>query len=76
MVNAEKTENGVFALDTDEENNILRLMFVSDNTILKEKYYIFQVSNDDNLMLMPCEPSLKGYVIKRAKPLLFSKILD
>lgn len=68
-----KEETGYYQLEERNGDCIISLFFDANNSIINEKYFLFDGSNNDRLVFLPIQLNFDSTIVKNIKPMIFNR---
>jgi hypothetical protein len=68
-----KKESGYYQLEQRNGECIISLFFDTTNSIIKEKYFLFDGTNRDRLVFLPVQLNFDDTIVKNIKPMIFNR---
>ena len=68
-----KEETGYYQLEERNGDCIISLFFDNTNSIINEKYFLFDGSNNDRLVFLPVQLNFDNTIVKNTKPMIFNR---
>ncbi|MBQ2294660.1 MAG: hypothetical protein II258_04690 [Spirochaetales bacterium] len=68
-----KEETGYYQLEERNGDCIVSLFFDNTNSIINEKYFLFDGSNNDRLVFLPVQLNFDNTIVKNTKPMIFNR---
>jgi hypothetical protein len=68
-----KKETGYYQLEQRNGECIISLFFDTTNSIIKEKYFLFDGTNRDRLVFLPVQLNFDDTIVKNIKPMIFNR---
>ena len=68
-----KEETGYYQLEERNGDCIISLFFDASNSIINEKYFLFDGSNNDRLVFLPIQLNFDSTIVKNIKPMIFNR---
>ena len=68
-----KEETGYYQLEERNGNCIISLFFDDADSVINEKYFLFDGTNNNRLVFLPVQLNFDNTVVKNRKPMIFNR---
>lgn len=68
-----KEETGYYQLEERNGNCIISLFFDEADSVINEKYFLFDGTNNNRLVFLPVQMNFDNTIVKNRKPMIFNR---